>query len=207
MYEWIIFDIDGTLIDTEKAIINSLQKVLQEELGSHYDYEDLLFVFGIPGAVSLQQLGVKDIESARKKWDKYVEEFYHEIHVFPGIKETLQELSRRGVKTGIVTSKTREEFENDFLPFGLMDYLNHVVCADDTVKHKPNPEPLLKFLSLFGANPAKAVYIGDTIYDANCAGGAKIDFALAVWGANLTVNIDAKYKLKDPGEILHFVQA
>lgn len=202
MYDCVIFDVDGTLIDTEKAIISSLQRVLEEELERKYHYQELLFVLGVPGADSLPRLGVKNVSRALEKWDRYMKEFHSSIRVYPGIEGVLMELKKIGVKMGIVTSKTREELRIDFQPFGLMNYLSWIVCADDTKKHKPNPEPLLKFLELSRINQERAVYIGDTVYDMKCAQGAGIDFALALWGARNTENIEATYKLKNPRNIL-----
>jgi len=202
MYRCVIFDVDGTLIDTEKAVIKSLQRLLWEEQGRNYKYEELFFALGVPGAISLEKLGIEDVESACAKWDCYMGSLFQEIKVYSGIRQTLEELTRLGVKTGIVTSKTKEQFKNDFLPFGLTDCLKCVVCADDTTNHKPHPEPLQKFLEIFQLEPQEALYVGDTIYDMRCAQGADVDFALALWGAKITEGIAAKYKLERPGEIL-----
>ena len=203
MYDCVIFDVDGTLIDTEKMIIKALQKVLQEELKHQYNYDELTFVLGIPGAGSLEKLGVKNVEGACQKWDLYMREYGEQIKVYPGIKSVLEDLSKRGIKTGIVTSKTKEQFKNDFLPLGLAEYLEYVVCADDTARHKPDPDPLLKFLELAQVSAEKAIYVGDTIYDMRCARGAGLDFALALWGARITEGIAAKYNLEKPEDILN----
>lgn len=202
MYSCVIFDVDGTLIDTEKIIIRALQKVLEEELNRRYNYDELIFVLGVPGAGSLEKLGVKNVERACQKWDLYMREYGEQIKVYPGIRAVLESLSREGVKTGIVTSKTKEQFTNDFLPLGLTEYLQYVVCADDTDRHKPDPDPLLRFLELAQVNPEQAIYVGDTIYDMRCARGAGLDFALALWGARITEGISAKYNLKKPEDIL-----
>jgi HAD superfamily hydrolase (TIGR01549 family) len=122
------------------------------------------------------------------------------------MKDTIKQLNLSGIKTGIVTSKTRAEFTDDFTPFGLNDYFSLVVCADDTEKHKPDPEPILKFLELSGVDKSKAVYIGDTKYDSACALDAGTDFALALWGAKSHENIKATYMLNDPKEILKFIE-
>jgi phosphoglycolate phosphatase-like HAD superfamily hydrolase len=106
----------------------------------------------------------------------------------------------------IVTSKTKEEFLNDFVPFGLINYFKLVVCADDTEKHKPNPEPILKFIELSGADKSKTIYIGDTKYDMDCAFGAGIDFALALWGAKSSIGINANYIFENPKQILELIK-
>lgn len=202
MYNAIIYDVDGTLIDTEKAVLGSLQKVLKTDYDKVVPLEYLYFVLGIPGSKSLSQLGISDIDRANERWNYFMKDFFHSIEVFSGIKDLLDTLKNRNIVQGIVTSKTNEELINDFVPFGLSSYLTHTVCADDTEKHKPNPEPILKYLKISGADPKKSIYIGDTVYDYECARDAGIDFGLALWGCKNHQNIQAKYKFERPQDII-----
>lgn len=206
MYNTFIFDVDGTLIDTEAAVLGSLQKMLKVEFDKDVEMKDLAFVLGIPGAVSLRQLGIVDIDKANDRWNYFMKDFYHNIRVFNGIRELLDSLKREHVIQGIVTSKTTQELQDDFAPFGLMSYLTHVVCADDTQKHKPNPEPILKFLDISGADSRTSIYIGDTIYDYECARDAGLDFGLALWGCKDHERIPAKYKFEKPQDVSKLLQ-
>ena len=202
MYSCIIFDIDGTIIDTELAVLLSLQKLLSEEHNKKYSFEELRFALGIPGEAALKKLGITNISESFNKWSIYLKEYFHHVKVFDDIVETIVELKEMGVLIGIVTSETKEEFLNDFVPFGLSHYFNLVVCADDTEKHKPDPEPILKFIELSGADKSKTIYIGDTKYDMNCATSAGVDFALALWGAKSSKGINANYILESPKQIV-----
>lgn len=206
MYETIIYDIDGTLIDTEKAVLGSLQKMLRTDYGRNMEIQDLSFVLGIPGAESLSQLGIENISKANERWNYFMKDFFSSIVVFRGIFDLLGTLKNVNIMQGIVTSKTTEELKNDFVPFGLTDFLTHTVCADDTEKHKPNPEPLLKFLEISGAEPKTSIYIGDTIYDYECARDASIDFGLALWGCKNHEHIQAKYKFERPQDIIEILE-
>lgn len=206
MYNCIIFDIDGTILDTEIAVLSSLQKLLFEELNKNFSFEDLRFALGIPGEVTLNKLGITNLLESNEKWNRYFKEYFHSIKVFDHIKDTLIELEEMGVLIGIVTSKTKEEFINDFVPFGLTNFFKLVVCADDTEKHKPNPDPILKFMELSGADKSKTIYVGDTIYDMECAVDADIDFALALWGAKSSTGINANYILENPKQILEIIK-
>ncbi|GGG01661.1 HAD family hydrolase [Paenibacillus aceti] len=201
MYTTFIFDIDGTLINTEQAVLGSLQKLLRTNYHREILQQDLAFVLGIPGAVSLRQLGIEDVEYANKCWNELMREYQHTVHVFQGIEPLLAELREQSVTMGVVTSKTKQEFLDDFVPFGLARDLPHVVCADDTERHKPNPEPLLKFLEISGAQAETSIYIGDTIYDYECARDAGMDFGLALWGCKQPDAIPAKYKFEHPQDI------
>lgn len=205
MYNYLIFDIDGTIIDTEKAVISSLQKLLKVETGIEYPAEELTFVLGIPGTISLKQFGIGDTEQACLKWNEYMKEFYHSIRVFPELENVIRQLHTQKIKTGIVTSKTRQELIDDFYPFQLHQYFDHIICADDTVKHKPHGEPIIKCLEVAKASPGEAVYIGDTAYDLQSAGQAGVDFALALWGTK-DPDLDAGIKLGHPKEILDMIK-
>lgn len=206
MYSYVIFDIDGTILDTEFVVLSSLQKLVLEELNKNFSFEELRFALGIPGEVTLKKLGITNIFECNEKWNSYLKGLFHHVKVFDEIKDTLISLREIGILTGIVTSKTKEEYINDFVPFGLTDYFKLVVCADDTAKHKPDPEPILKFLELSQADNSKTIYIGDTKYDMDCAFNARIDFALASWGAKSSIGINAPYILKSPKQILEIIR-
>ncbi|MGG6310423.1 HAD family hydrolase [Paenibacillus macerans] len=204
MYDTIIFDVDGTLIDTEKAVIGSLQRMLSTEYGMDKEASELSFVLGIPGALSLPQLGIERISPAVDRWNELMKDFYDTISVFDGIEEVMASLHNRNFVQGIVTSKTREELEEDFVPFGLSTYLSFTVCADDTLRHKPDPEPLLKFIDISGSDPKRSIYIGDTVYDYECARDAGIDFGLALWGCKHPERIPARHIFAHPQDILRY---
>jgi HAD superfamily hydrolase (TIGR01549 family) len=204
LYNCILFDIDGTLLDTEKAVIYSLQKLLESEYAIKCSPKELSFCLGIPGAAALKTFNIHNVEAACRLWNQYIKEYYHEICVFPHLEEVVKQISQWNVKTGIVTSKTRQELIDDFYPFGLQNYFQYIICADDTKKHKPEPEPILKCLEVANASPQGTIYIGDTIYDMECAKGAGIDFALALWGAK-NHDLAATVKLSHPKEILELI--
>lgn len=202
MFQCVIFDVDGTLIDTELADKKSLQKVLMEETGKEYPLSELDFMLGIPGHDALKMLGIKDIARVNPKWSQYMTDLKNHMKMFDGIEEMLKELKTRNIMTGIVTSRTQIELENDIFPFGLMKYIDLYVCANDTEKHKPNPEPILKFLEKSGISSHDAIYVGDTIYDYKAATGANVKFALALWGAKNHENIHAFRKIANPKDLI-----
>ncbi len=199
-FKCVTFDVDGTLLDTEKAVLVSLQKVLLEETGQTPAEEELRFVLGIPGVTALEQLGVPDPGAAFDKWVAYAREVDHLVTVFPGIVELLDELQDAGVTLGLVTSRTRIELDGDLVHFGLLERFRAVVCADDTEGHKPDPDPLLKLMADTGFSPGEVLYIGDTVYDSQCARAAGVKFALALWGAG-DPNVPCDYRVAHPAEL------
>lgn len=201
-----IFDVDGTILDTEKAILKSLQKVLKEE-GKNYQLEDLRFALGIPGIETLKKLNVTDLERVHPKWSETVLEFSHEVSVFQDLENVIKTLSESPVRTGIVTSKTKQELIDEFEPFGLSSFFEYTICASDTEKHKPHPEPLLACLDGLNANQDETIYIGDSIYDMQCAKSAGVKFALALWGSKTTEGFESvEFVLKEPKAILDLIK-
>lgn len=200
-YQHIIFDIDGTLINTKDAVLLSMRDTLKTVTGTCYDPEELTFSLGIPGRDALRELKITDMERSMELWEKNMEHYRHTVHIYPGITEVLTTLQQSGCGLGVVTSQTKDELDQDFGRLGLRPYFRTIVCASDTVHHKPSPEPLLKYMELTGTDRSDILYIGDSIYDSQCARSAHVDFALAVWGC-MDQTVDADYYFDTPLDLL-----
>lgn len=207
MFKTFIFDVDGTILDTEQAAINALQAVLSEK-GKEYDKDDLKFAFGIPGVESLKRLGVENPEEVQVEWaDRMISDYSNDMQMFDGIEEVLHKLAKKTVRMGIVTSKTREEYIDQFQEYNIHLLFEQAITADDTEKHKPEPEPLLACLKRLSTDPRDAVYIGDTLYDMQSAQRAGVKFALAAWGAHSLEEFNqADYRLEKPKDILKLLE-
>lgn len=202
MYQFIIFDIDGTLIDTEYTTLHSLQRAASESLGRPVRIEELRFSFGIPGRDALAALNVPDIEECLARWTGYFNELRAHNILYPGVIETLMALRLRGVLLGVATSRLQSELNPEFAAMGLAPLIDVVVNADDTTEHKPNPAPILKALEWAGLHsPKGALYVGDTPHDCSAAHGAGVPFALASWGAH-DMSIPAEHVLQSLEELL-----
>ena len=112
-YKHIVFDIDGTLIDTEYAVLHSLQETIKGLSGREIPCSELRFALGITGTDALKKLEIKDTSYAIELWDKNMRNYTNTIKVFDGIVELLKNLLSLDYEMGIVTSKTREEFTHD----------------------------------------------------------------------------------------------
>lgn len=207
-YRCIAFDIDGTLLDSAPADLAGLQAALKAELGLELPAEALLNTFGMPGREILSAIGVAEEDHARvmRVWKRGKRDRAAWMRVFPGIAETLAALRERGVLLGVVTSKRPESYAADFTPFGLDGYFDILVTCADTALHKPHPEPLYKFLERAGAGAREALYIGDSVYDRDCARAAGVDFALATWGSAHPDMEGVTWRLGKPEDILDILE-
>lgn len=205
-YQHLVFDLDGTLLDTEQAILASLRDTIRGVQGRELPEEALTFALGIPGADALAQLAVRDVPAALALWERELRQYAGSVRLFNGVQAMLEQAARRGYRLGIVTSKTRAEFRQEFVPFGVAGLFGTVICADDTREHKPHPAPLLAYLDRTGAQAGQLLYLGDSRYDCACAAGAGVDFALAGWGTR-EPGLPAAYRPAAPAELLPLLEA
>lgn len=208
MLKNILFDIDGTITDTEYTIIKSFQALLLQEKGLSVKDEDLYYILGIPGEDGMRRFAddENDLNDLLEKWRILIAQYSNYSTVFDGMEELLSNLNKVNLNLGIITSKTHQELKNDFERFNLNKYFDVFVTASDTKKHKPNPDPILKALDLLDAKPDNSIYIGDSIYDMRCAHGANLPFALATWGAKNNPEFEqAEYRLKSPDSLMKII--
>lgn len=205
MYKYIIFDVDGTMIDTEKAVIYSYQSVIFKEFGRYYTDEELMKGYGVPTTQALANFGFKDVEKAERDYYQYLIEGFGKCTTFDGVMDVVNTLKDKNYPMGIVTSRCDYEIVNDPCLQKFINKFGCTVCSEDTTLHKPNPDPLLKAMERMNANPEETIYIGDTLYDRKCAKSAGVKFALALWGSNNADNIDADYFLEKPSDLLKII--
>ena len=199
----IIFDVDGTLVDSRDAILSSLQAMLQKKTGRKTEKEQLTFALGITGEDGLRQLGIPEgeMDDAMKLWLSLMPKYGDRIRIFSGIRELLAQLKERGFHLGIATSRTKAELSADGA-CGLAECFDMIICADDTERHKPSGDPVKEYLRRMNADPEDAVYIGDTKNDMLCAKDAGVEGALALWGCVSAAHIRADYYLNQPAAVL-----
>ena len=205
-YTHIVFDIDGTLTDSEYAAIVSLQEMVKSWKGTDYAYDELKFALGITGADALSRMGFTpdEIAPAMRDWEAGLRRRNADITVFEGADALLAALKERGCALGIVTSKTRDQYNQDFCRFDIARHFGVSITADDSADHKPTAGPLLKYMELTGAKREEVLYIGDSEYDSGTAHNAGVAFALAVWGTN-NMEIPAQYRPAKLADVLAVV--
>ena len=203
-YQHIVFDVDGTLVDTQYAVIHSLQDTLLELFGWHMTEQELTFSLGITGDEVLRRLKIRDMEGTMKRWLEILKPYQSTNHLFEGIPELLQTLKAAGCTLGVVTSRVHKLYDEEMPRMGISHMMDHVVCADDTTEHKPTGAPLRKYMEWTGASPEQVLYIGDSVYDMQCAADAGTDFLLAGWGAVPELRDRAPYAM-EPREVLKTV--
>lgn len=192
MIKAVLFDFDGTLIDTNELIFKSYRKAFNEVLNREIEDEEILKLYGRPLYGSLMEYG----EPGEMLYKVYREfnETQHDLLAkpFDGVCEGIKEISDKGYKIGIVTSKRIHLVKRGLDLIGISDFFDVIITPDDTQKGKPDPEPILLGCEKLDVLPKETVYVGDSIFDMQAAKAA---------GTQLCA---VKYTLTDHQSILAF---
>lgn len=191
------FDIDGTLLDTERTGVLSLIQTIRELIGSEVSYGEAYSFFGIPSFKAASILGYADEQRFAEVWEQHYQELMYLVTPFPGVEKALQDLKARGARLGVVTSRCATEIGYDPHLKSLLPYFDIVIGSEQSERHKPFPDPMLAYLAAAGASAADTLYIGDTMHDWCCGRDAGCDFALADWRSRGIQGIGADYRFTD----------
>jgi len=185
-FRYLLFDLDGTLVDTTELILSCYRATLFKLVDNPPSDEEIKKGFGTPTRQQLWRLfpTLRDrVDELEDQWLQAYQRLHDDlVSPFPYTAEVLSELRRRGYPLGIVTSKRRVDVERVLPMFGLQSLLDVVVSVDDTDKHKPEPEPVLKGMEMMSARPEATLYVGDSIADLQAGRAAGVRVAAALWG-------------------------
>ena len=182
-YQAVIYDIDGTVLNTLNMNMYPLMRIIKEETGEDWTFDQVLRFAAYPGMKVMEELGVADKERTYARWVRYVNEYPGGAALYDGFDEVSGKLRDAGIVQAVVTAKTRAQYQIDVVDKGIDAYMACAVLADDTEQHKPDPAPLLLCLERLGLGPSDAIYIGDARSDAEAASRAGMDFGYAAWGS------------------------
>jgi pyrophosphatase PpaX len=179
----VLFDFDGTIMDTADVIIGSWQHTFMKFEGKERPVEEIVKTFGeILSFTMSKVLPHVDTKEAIETYRSYHRDNFGErISVFEGVPELLIELKKRNLKIGLVTSRLSGTTWEGLRQYGLAEYFDVVVSCDDTDKHKPDPTPVYIALERLGSKPQNAVMLGDTMFDILCARNAGVTSVLVGW--------------------------
>ncbi|HXH95920.1 MAG TPA: HAD-IA family hydrolase, partial [Gaiellaceae bacterium] len=162
----VLFDLDGTVVDSGAIILASMRHATREVLGREYADEELLQAVGGPGLESqMAALAPERVDELVRVYRAHNEPLHDELEACAGIEEALMCLKEEGRRLGIVTAKRRATAELAFRRVPVGHLFETVVGGDETARHKPDPEPLLLAAERLGVAPSTCAYVGDSPFD------------------------------------------
>jgi pyrophosphatase PpaX len=178
-----VFDLDGTIVDSVELIVISFKHAMREVLGREVSREEAIAYVGRP---LREQMVAFSPERADELVASY-REFNHREHdrmlrLYDGIPDLLDSLRKAGIKVGLVTSKSRYTTKMAFDLTGIESYFDATICADESARNKPYPDPILLCLEAMGVAPAEAAYVGDSPADIQAARAAGVEAIAVAWG-------------------------
>ncbi len=206
-YKAIIYDIDGTILDTLKMNMYPLLEIIQEELGETWELRDVLPFAAYPGLKVMEELKIKHPEKVYERWVKYVNDYPEGATLFPGFSSVFETFQERGMIQAVVSAKTKKQYALDFVAKDLDKYMTCAILAEDTLEHKPHPELLLACIEKLQLKPEEVIYVGDSSSDYLASQSAHIDFAYAKWGSISEKGIDQpQFIFASPKELLNLLE-
>lgn len=174
--KYILFDLDGTLIDSTTAILESFKYAFNKFKSIAPDDESITHLIGHPLEIMFKNLGIEDKLIAQ--YVKAYKEIYNQIKqekttLLPNAKEAIIKASEFA-KLAVVTTKTSKSSAELLNDFNVGSYFEIIIGREDVVNPKPHPEPIEKALKLLNANIEKSYMIGDTCLDMNSAKNSNI---------------------------------
>jgi pyrophosphatase PpaX len=183
VYGAVVFDLDGTVVDSVELIIVSFQHAIREVLGYEISREESIVWVGMPLREQMEKFSPEHAEALVAAY----REFNHREHdrmltLYEGIADLLHALRKAGVKVGLVTSKSRFTTQMAFDLTGIESYFQAVICAGEASGDKPSPDPILACLERLGVKPSGAAYVGDSPSDMQAALSAGTTAIAVTWG-------------------------
>ncbi|HUJ55454.1 MAG TPA: HAD-IA family hydrolase [Gaiellaceae bacterium] len=196
----VLFDLDGTVVDSGAIILASMRHATREVLGREYSDAELLQAVGGPGLeAQMHALAPEHVDRLVSVYRAHNEPLHDELEACAGMEDVLVRLRDESRRLGIVTAKRRATVELAFESVPLGHLFGTIVGGDETERHKPDPEPLLLAARRLGADPAETAYVGDSPFDVRAAKAAGMYAVAVTWGR---IHDRARLEAEEPDAIV-----
>jgi pyrophosphatase PpaX len=196
----VLFDLDGTVVDSGAIILASMRHATREVLGIEAADEELMATVGGPGLEAQMAAFAPDrVDELVRVYRAHNIPLHDELQPCEGIEDVIVRLHEEGVRLGVVTAKWRATAELAFERLRVGDLFEVLVGGDETEGHKPDPDPLLLGAKRMGVSPQDCAYVGDSPFDIRAAKAAHMYSVAVTWGR---IHDRAKLEAEEPGAIV-----
>ena len=183
-YELVLFDLDGTLINSIDLIVATWQYLGREVLDRQLSRDEVTPLIGLPlrqAVASVVPDRPDEVVRLYHEWNVAHHDEY--VTAYAGMVDLVGRLRDAGLRVGVVTAKMRSLAEHGLDVSGYGDLIEVACGVEDTTRHKPDPEPLLAGLARMGGSLRSVAYVGDAVWDLRAARAAKMPGIGVTWGA------------------------
>ena len=179
----VLFDLDGTVVDSGSIILASMRHATHKVLGEEFADEELMQAVGGPGLeAQMAVFGPDQVDELVRVYRAHNEPLHEELEACVGMEDVLVRLHEEGRRLGVVTAKRLSTVELAFARVPLRHLFETVVGGDETELHKPDPEPLLLAATRMESDPGETAYVGDSPFDVRAAKAAGMYAVAVTWG-------------------------
>lgn len=204
----VLFDLDGTLLDSIRLIIESYHHTLASHGLPPRTDDYWLAGIGTPLRVQFREWAEDEalLQAMIATYRDYnIANHDRQVRPYPGVVEVVRRVRARGLRTGLVTSKQRTGADRGLRVLDLTEQIEVIVAADDVVNPKPHPEPVLRAVEHLGVDTGGTLFVGDSVHDMRSGRAAGARTAAVLWGPFGRDHLEATapdYWLERPEELL-----
>ncbi len=178
----ILFDLDGTLLDTNELIMQSFEQLLGKHYPSQYTRTDILPFLGPTLTETFDKMDPSKTVEMIEEYREWNIAHHDELSIeFDGVTETLTQLASNGIRMAIVSTKRNDMVEKGLALLGIRHLFETVIGLDDVTHPKPNPEPLLLAMERMGVTKDEVLMVGDNFHDIEGGKNAGVLTAGVAW--------------------------
>ncbi len=181
-FDGIIFDIDGTILQSNKLIFATFNYVTEKYLGKTTTPEEIIALFGPTEGVIIKQLFKDNFDNVMTDYYQFYSDNHNKMaKVFDGIVGLIDELKERKIFLSVYTGKGKGSTEITLDKLGIRNKFDMIVTGDDIIGHKPSPEGVDIFVNKYNLNRDRVLMIGDAPPDVKAAKTTGIKIASVLW--------------------------
>lgn len=206
----LLFDFDGTLLNTNELIIHTFSRVLDKHFPNSYGREEILEFIGPSLNQTFEVIAPSRAEELIKEYRELNRLLHDEmVTEYDGVGETLHLLKKMGLKMAIVSTKRKETILHGLRLMGVSELFDAIISLDDVENPKPDPEPILKALAALSSSASETLMIGDNSHDIEGGKNAGVLTAGVAWsvkGEAFLSSLNPDFMLQHMSDLLKLVE-
>lgn len=211
LFRCVIFDMDGTLTQTNRLIFDSFNYIAKKYQGREFSEPEITAMFGPPEEGALMHIvGMERIDAVLQDYLNFYKQNHKRLaSLYPGIVDLLKFLKKHRCKIALYTGKGIHTTSITLDEFGIKEYFDYVVTGNDVVNHKPSAEGIRKIMAHFDLKPEEVLMVGDSVADVKAAHEAGVQVAAALWDSyakDKVLRMQTDYQFHSVDELVRWMK-